>query len=113
MNMKTIIMTIAMAATLTLSLPGAEVEQLKADLIGHTMGGREKSWRFQSPEQIKDLAVESTAEDSQKRIYIMALQLQDSPATGRYAARARVEYEKTSTGWRVKQVGLLSLTKVK
>jgi|ERR1043165_3130011 hypothetical protein len=109
--MKLVMMTFAMAATLAFSIPG-DVERLKTDLVGHTMGGREKSWKFQSPEQIKELVVESTTEDPQKRICIVALQLQASPATGRYAAKARLEYLKTPAGWRLKQVGLLSLTKL-
>jgi len=112
--MKLVMMTFAMAATLAFSIPG-DVEQLKTDLVGHTMGGREKSWKFQSPEQIKELVVESTTEDPQKpqkRICMVALQLQASPATGRYAAKARLEYLKTPAGWRLKQVGLLSLTKL-
>ena len=52
----------------------AEVELLKADLIGQCMGGREKCWQFQSLDQIKELAIKNKAEDSQKRLHT-ALQL--------------------------------------
>jgi DNA-directed RNA polymerase specialized sigma24 family protein len=36
------------------------------------MGGREKSWKFQSPEQIKELVIKTKTEDAQKRVYAIA-----------------------------------------
>jgi hypothetical protein len=110
--MKHTLTTMIAVAALALSLHGAELDQLKADLIGQSMGGREKCWKFQSPEQIKEIAIQNKIEDAQKRVYTVALQLEASKACGRYAAEARVEYAKDAAGWKLKQVGLLSLKKV-
>lgn len=37
--------------------PPPTVEQIKRDLIGHTMGGREKSWYFSSVDQIESIRI--------------------------------------------------------
>jgi hypothetical protein len=99
------------AGALTLSLRAADVDQLKSDLIGRSMGGRDKCWKFQSLDHIKELTIKNKSEDSQKRVYTIALQLQANQACGKYAAEARVEYTKQGTGWKIKQVGLLSIRK--
>lgn len=104
--------TMIAVGALALSLHGAEVDQLKADLIGQSTGGREKCWKFQSLEQIKEIAIQNKTEDAQKRVYTVTLQLEASKACGRYAAEARIEYVKDGAGWRIKHVGLLSLTKI-
>jgi len=104
--------TIIAVGVLALSLRASEVDQLKSDLIGQCMGGREKCWKFQSRDQIKELKVKNKAEDSRKRVYTVALQLQASKTSGTYAAEARVEYVKTGTRWTIRQVGLLSLAKM-
>ena len=103
--------TMIVAGAFALSLQASEVDQLKSDLVGQCMGGREKCWKFQSAQQIKELVIKNKTEDSQKRVYTIALKLQASKASGIYAAEARVEYTKTATGWKIKQVGLLSLAK--
>jgi len=90
----------------------SEVEQLKADLIGQTMGGREKSWKFQSPEQIKELVIKTKTEDAQKRVYAISLKLQATNSTAKYQAEARVEYAKAAEAFKIKHVGLLSLSKI-
>src|SRR5205823_11077590 len=100
------------ASAFAIALQASEVDQLKSDLIGQCMGGREKCWKFQSRDQIKELVIKNKTEDSQKRVYTVALQLQAGPTSGRYAAEARVEYTKAGAGWKIKQVGLLSLAKV-
>ncbi len=100
------------AGALAFSAQPSEVDQLKADLIGQTMGGREKSWKFQSTDQIKELTVKSKVEEPQKRVYTIALKLQAEKGSGKYAAEARVEYAKAASGWKIKQVGLLSLKKI-
>jgi len=105
------LITMMVLGTRALSAQAVEVDQLKADLIGQSMGGREKCWKFQSIEQIKELAIQEKTENPQKRVYKIALQLQAAKATGKYAAKARVEYVKTPTGWKIKHVGLLSLAK--
>jgi hypothetical protein len=97
---------------LVFSAQTSEVDQLKVDLVGQTMGGREKSWKFQSPDQIKELTIKGKVEEPQKRVYTIALQLQAEKGSGKYAAEARVEYTKAATGWKVKHVGLLSLKKI-
>ncbi|HEV8608311.1 MAG TPA: hypothetical protein VGQ99_23455 [Tepidisphaeraceae bacterium] len=119
MRRMTLLMTIILAGALTLSLQAAEaqaanVEEIKFDLVGHTMGGREKSWKFQSVEQIKELVIKDIhmTEDGKARICTIALRLQASRKTGKYAAEARVEYARTAKGWRIKHIGLLSLEKI-
>ena len=104
--------TIALAGWLALPMRAAESDQLKSDLVGQCMGGREKCWKFQSVDQIKALTIQKKTEDSQKRVYTIALQLQAAKAGGKYSADARVEYTKAATGWKIKQVGLLSIRKV-
>ena len=111
--MKRILMTILVTGALAFPMRASEVEQLKSDLIGQTMGGREKSWKFQSLDQIKELVIKTKTEDTQRRVYTIALQLQAANAGGKYAAEARVEYAKAETGWKIRQVGLLSLQKMK
>ena len=105
-------MALLLAAPLAVSAQTPSVEQMKSDLIGQTMGGREKCWKFQSLEHIKALSIKSSTEDAQKRVYTIALQLQATKACGKYAAQARVEYAKAGTGWKIKQVGLLSLERI-
>src|SRR2546428_9932237 len=100
------LITIVAAGALALSVRASEVDQLKSDLIGQCMGGREKCWKFQSVEQIKELTIKGKTEDSQKRVYTIALQLQAGKTSGKYAAEARVEYGKAAAGWKIKQVGL-------
>ena len=104
--------TMATATAAALALRASELDQMKCDLIGQTMGGREKCWKFRSPEHIKELIIQKKTEDSQKRVYTIKLQLEADKACGRYAAEARVEYFRAATGWKIKQVGLLSLAKV-
>src|SRR6059058_3387511 len=111
MNLIALLTTMTLASGLALSAPASEIDQLKSDLVGQCMGGREKCWKFQSLDQIKELVVKDKTEDSQKRVYTVALQLQAAKGSGKYAAEARVEYVKTAAGWKVKQVGLLSLKK--
>src|SRR2546430_16262906 len=112
MKMITLLWTMAVAGSLAAATQASEVDQLKSDLIGQCMGGREKCWKFQSLDQIKQLAIKNKTEDSQKRVYTITLQLQASKASGKYAAEARVEYLKAATVWKIKQVGLLSLKKI-
>src|SRR6266567_8369039 len=104
--------TMIVAGAFALSLQASEVDQLKSDLVGQCMGGREKCWKFQSADQIKELVIKNKTEDTQKRVYTVALQLQAANASAKYAAEARVEYTKTGSVWKVKQVGLLSIKKV-
>src|SRR5438128_10101092 len=112
MKMITLLWTVAVAGALAGATQASEVEQLKSGLSGQCMGGREKCWKFQSVDQIKALTIQKKTEDSQKRVYTIALQLQAAKAAGKYAADARVEYTKAATGWKIKQVGLLSIKKI-
>ncbi|HYV27358.1 MAG TPA: hypothetical protein VFA77_07480 [Candidatus Eisenbacteria bacterium] len=106
------LITILVACALAVSVCASEVDQLKADLIGQTMGGREKSWKFQSVDQIKELVIKNKTEDAQKRVYTIALQLQAAAGADKYAAEAKVEYWKKASGWQIDHVGLLSLKKM-
>ena len=104
--------TFMLAGWLAVPLQAAESDQLKSDLVGQCMGGREKCWRFQSTDQIKELVIKNKTEDARKRVYTVALQLQAANANAKYAAEARVEYTKTGNTWKIKQVGLLSMKKI-
>ena len=104
--------TMAVAVGLVLPMQASVVDQLKSDLVGQCMGGREKCWKFQSADQIKKLVIKNKSEEAQKRVYTLALELQAANANGKYAAEARVEYTKAGTVWTIKQVGLLSLKKI-
>ncbi len=108
MKIISVFMMIAVAGRLVLPMQAAESDELKSDLVGQCMGGREKCWKFQSVDQIKKLVIKNKT----KRVYTLALELQAANATGKYAAEARVEYTKTGTVWKIKQVGLLSLKKI-
>src|SRR6266496_3430011 len=108
----TCLLTMILMAGLTLPIQAAQSDQLKSDLVGQCMGGREKCWRFQSADQIKKLVIKNKTEDAKKRVYTIELELQAANANGKYAAEARVEYTKTGTVWTIKQVGLLSLKKI-
>src|SRR6266498_152856 len=115
MKMISWLMTVVMTGALALAAQGSELDQLKAELIGQSMGGREKCWKFQSLDQIKDLAIKNKSEDSHKRVYTLALQLQAAKGAAKYSAEARVEYAKDAKavgGWKLKHVGLLSLAKM-
>ena len=112
MKFITLLTTIVVAGWLALPAQAAESDQLKSDLVGQCMGGREKCWKFQSVDQIKELVIKNKTEDARKRVYTVALQLQAANANAKYAAEARVEYTKTGGAWKIKQVGLLSMKKI-
>jgi hypothetical protein len=111
--MKRIFFTILAAGALALPMRAADEEQLKSGLIGHTMGGRERSWKFQSPNQIKELRIKGKTEGAQRCVYTVSLRLQCTDTGCKYVAEARVECAKADTGLKVNQVGLLSLAKEK
>jgi len=112
MKIISLLTTIAVTGLLALPMQAAESDQLKSDLVGQCMGGREKCWRFQSADQIKELVIKNQTQDAQKRVYVLALKLQAANAKEKYAAEARVEYRKTGAAWTIKQVGLLSMKKI-
>lgn len=92
--------------------PAAEVERLCGDLLGHTMGGRERCWKFQARAQIKELLVKRASEDAQQRVYEVALKLQAAPGAPLYAAEARLEYRRQGAAWNLAEVGLLKLARL-
>src|SRR5438874_11853077 len=108
----TLLWTMVVVGSLAAATQASEVEQLKSDLIGQCMGGREKCWKFQAVDQIKELVIKNKTEDAQKRVYIISLKLQATAGSGKYTGEARVEYTRARTGWKIKQVGLLSLAKI-
>ena len=105
-------MTLAVVGVMAFSTKAAEVDRLKSDLVGLCMGGREKCWRFQSLDQIKELTIKRKDEVLQKRTYTVALKLQAGKDSARYAAEARVEYVRTADSWKIQHVGLLSLSRI-
>ena len=92
--------------------PVSEADQMKAALIGKTMGGREKCWKFQSLSQIKELVIREKKEVPQQRVCFITLKLQDARVPGVYQAEAEVTYRKVDAGWEIKVVGLKSLMKI-
>ncbi|MEW6303852.1 MAG: hypothetical protein AB1705_10300 [Verrucomicrobiota bacterium] len=113
--MKLIVCILAMvtASLPALSASGIEADQLKKDLVGHCMGGREKCWKFQSVDQIRSLKIKSVTEYGPARVYVVELELQAAGVAGKYKAEARVECAKAGAAWKVKQVGLFSLEQMK
>jgi hypothetical protein len=101
------------AGVLTLSAQTPTAEQMKSDLLGHTMGGRQKCWKFQSLDQIKALTIKDQTEHARQYTCTLALELQATNAPAKYAAEARVEYIRMGTGWKLDHVGLLSLKRIK
>ena len=112
MKCMSLLTTIVVAGWLALPVQAAESDQLKSDLVGQCMGGREICWKFQSVDQIKELVIKNKTEDARKRVYTVALQLKAANVAAKYSAEARVEYTKVGTAWKIKQVGLLSMKKV-
>ena len=100
-----------LASALAISAQIPSAEKMKSDLVGHTMGGRQKSWKFQSTDQIKELNIKDKSEHAYLGTCTIALELQAANSPARYAAEARVEYVKTAAGWKLDHVGLLSLKK--
>jgi hypothetical protein len=107
------IIAVLLASALALSAQIPPPEQMKSDLVGHTMGGRQKSWKFQSTDQIKELHIKDKKEHAYQCACTIDLELQAANSPTRYAAEARVEYVKTASGWKFDHVGLLSLKKIK
>jgi hypothetical protein len=107
-----LILVIAFSPIVALAQQASEVEQMKADLVGKSMGGREKGWMFQSPAQIKQLAITRKTEGAQQRQYAVTLTLQDPRVPGAYRAEADVTYARVDSRWEIQVVGLKSLVKI-
>ena len=107
-----LILVFSLSSTPGFALPASETEQMKSDLIGKVMGGREKGWKFQSVAQIKELVINNKKESGQQRIYSVTLKLQDARVSGAYRAEAEVTYERTDSKWKIKAVGLKSFMKI-
>ncbi len=113
--MKSISCVVALWLASAVALPAQTptAEQIKSQLIGHTMGGRQRCWKFQSLDQIKELNLKNKTVSGGQCVCTIALRLQATNASAQYAAEARVEYTKTAAGWAFNHVGLLSLEKIK
>ena len=107
------VMAVWLAGAAALAAQTPTAEQIKSQLIGHTMGGRHRCWKFQSLDQIKELTIKDTTENARQLVCIIALRLQADNAPAQFAAEARVEYTKTLAGWTFNHVGLLSLEKIR
>ena len=99
------LLALLLAGVLTLSAQTPTSEQMKSDLIGHTMGGRQKSWKFQSLDQIKGLTIKDKTEHGDHYTCTLTLELQ--------ATNTAAKYMKTGAGWKLDHVGLLLLKKLK
>ena len=91
---------------------GDEIQQMKSDLIGKVMGGREKCWKFQSLSQIKSLEIKTKNDEGMKQVYTIELQLKDSRVPGVYRAEADVTYQQINGKWMIQVVGLIDQKKV-
>lgn len=107
------VMAMWLAGSLVVPAQTPTAEQIKSQLIGQTMGGRHRCWKFQSTDQIKELTIKDKTEKANQCTYIIALRLQATNAPAQYTAEARVTYSKTAAGWTLNQVGLLSIEKMK
>lgn len=87
-------------------------DQMKSDLVGQTMGGREKCWKFQNRDQIRDLEIKDERTEGDRRVYSIVLKLSDARVDGAYRAEATVWYARTDGTWRIEHVGLRALVKL-
>lgn len=97
---------------LAFAFQSTEVEKLKTDLVGHSMGGREKGWKFQSTSQIKELVINDSTVVADKKVYDITLKLGDPRVPWEYEAKAEVTYEKVDSEWKLQVVGLKALKKI-
>jgi len=81
------------------------LNKIQLDLIGHTMGGREKAWKFQSIDQI---LVSSIDKNDDSGNYIVDLVLHDSRVNSFYFAKAVLHYDNI----KLQSVGLLYIEKI-
>ena len=102
-----------LASALALCAQTPTATQMTSDLVGHTMGGRLRCWKFQSIDQIKQLSIEHKDYNARQCTCTIGLLLQATNAPAKYSAEARVHYTKTDAGWKLDQVGLLSLKKIR
>lgn len=103
-----------LAVSLAQAEPASSMEAavLRDDLIGHTMGGRERAWHFQGPEQIHDLQIESVEQGDDERCVRFTCTLRDERVPGGFAATAQADYRQEDGAWVLRTVGLLSMRKV-
>lgn len=81
-----------------------ETKQIKRDLIGHTMGGREQAWYFANVDQIKSLKVEQR---SNSLVWVDMI-LHDKRVKPSYHAKALLTYN----DGRLEMVSLLSIKQI-
>jgi len=106
------LLVVVLSSTVPVFAGRFDVERIRSDLVGHTMGGREKCWAFQSRSQIKKLTIDGQREEAGKRIYEVTLRLSDERVGGLYEAKATVTYEQAGKKWVCRVCGLRSLTKI-
>ena len=90
MKMPFCIIAVLLASVLAISAQIPSPEQMKSDLVGHTMGGRQKSWQFRSTDQIKELHIRDKNEHTYQGTCTIDLELQAANSSTRYSAVARV-----------------------
>lgn len=92
----------ALASALLAGCKSSLQVDIRHDLIGHTMGGREKTWKFQSESQIEQLLITGI----EGRTYFATLILRGE---GRYIADVKIVY---NTAGQIESVGLLYIKKL-
>ena len=88
------------------------IAHMKNELVGHTMGGREEGWKFQSASQIEELTIEKEKEEDGERICTVFLRLSDPRVKAVYNARAKLTYKIVDGEWELDTVGLLSMKRI-
>lgn len=94
------------------SVRAGNVEDITRDLVGHSMGGRARCWRFQSETQIRELRVRDQTDSGDQRTYTIHCTLRDPRVGQTYEAEAVVRYRRVDSEWRIESVGLISMAKV-
>lgn len=112
MKTTAVLLNLLLGGGTSFALQDPTPDQLKSDLVGKTMGGREKGWKFQSVDQIKALTIRDKKQEADARTYTVSLELEDPRVSEAFSADAEMTYEKVGAEWKLKTVGLKSMKKL-
>jgi len=76
-------------------------QQIKADLIGHTMGSMVGGWEFVSISEFQEFTINDMSRASNIIEYDIEMLLEDIDNGKRYRANALVVYRKTDGKWQI------------
>lgn len=100
------------ASAFAASTEPISADRLRSDLVGHSMGGRERGWMFQSREQIQDLVIQRIHETEESCTAEFSCLLQDPRVPWTYEAEAVATYHRIDDAWVLWTVGMRTLHKV-